>query len=287
MHGFANAIVACEAAGLVRADVCADLQPVRALHSRSPFVHRLQQWPRGYAGDFETVEWLCDARNRAEPGTVPWAIEHCALQSPIAQQHRNKVSHQARTILGAVLARPEARILSVGCGGCRDLSLIQDYVPETSGTFVLVDQDEAALAFARDRLDGLGGRCHLVQGRVPRVLAQVRALGPFDLAVAGGLFDYLPDRWAVATLAALRPLLAPSGRVLFSNIACGNPFRPWIEYLADWFLIERGEADVRRLLEAAGYDAAGAHVSRDSTGLALLAEAGAASGRLDRHASRS
>ena len=70
---------------------------------RSPLVHRLQAWPRGYAGDFETVEWLCDARNRAQIGTVPWAIEQCSLQSPLAQQHRNKVGLQARAILSTLV----------------------------------------------------------------------------------------------------------------------------------------------------------------------------------------
>jgi hypothetical protein len=109
---------------------------------------------------------------------------------------------------------------------------------------------------------------------VPRVLGKLQRLGAFDLMVVGGLFDYLPDRWAVATLSAARDLLAPGGRVFLSNIARGNPFRPWIEYLADWWLIERDEADLRRLLGHGGFDVDRVKVSRDSTGLALLADAG-------------
>jgi SAM-dependent methyltransferase len=273
MHAFAAAITACEEAGLSRADLLPLLESVRALHARSPFVHRLQAWPRGYPGDFETVEWLCDARNRAPIGTVQWAIEQCALQSPVAQQHRNKVSLQARAILSTLVANPEARIASIGCGGCRDLSLIQDYVPPAHGTFVLIDADADALTFARERLDRLDGRCRFVHGRVPRALAKVRDAGGFHLVVAGGLFDYLPERWAVATLTAAREGLLPGGRLLFSNIATGNPFRPWIEYLADWTLIERDEAAVVRLLAEAGFATDTVRVSRDSTGLALIAEA--------------
>jgi SAM-dependent methyltransferase len=273
MHSLATAITACEDASLTRLELLPALDGVRTLHARSPFVRRLQTWPRGYPGDFETVEWLCDARNRAEPGTVPWAIEQCSLQSPLAQQHRNKVGLQARAILSALVANPAARIASIGCGGCRDLSLIQDYVPPSHGRFVLVDSDADALAFARERLARLAGRCTFVQGRVPRVFGKVREAGPFDLIVAGGLFDYLPDRWAIATLSAAREQLAPGGRLLLSNIATGNPFRPWIEYLADWWLIERDEADVRRLLGQGGFDAEKARLSHDSTGLALMADA--------------
>ena len=273
MHAFASAVTACEAAGLTRLELLPLLDGVRALHAASPFVRRLQTWPRGYPGDFETVEWLCDARNHAEPGTVAWAIEQCALQSPLAQQHRNKVGLQARAVLGTLVDKPTARIVSIGCGGCRDLSLIQAYVPQGHGAFTLVDADGGALDFARERLDRLDGRCTFVQGRVPRALAKLRAGGPVDLVVAGGLFDYLPDRWAVATLAAARELLGPGGRVFLSNIAAGNPFRPWIEYLADWWLIERQESDLLRLLGQAGFDAARTRVTRDSSGLALMAEA--------------
>jgi extracellular factor (EF) 3-hydroxypalmitic acid methyl ester biosynthesis protein len=273
MHAFARAVTECEDAGLTRLELLPLLEGVRALHARSPFVHRLQTWPRGYPGDFETVEWLCDAGNRAEADTVPWALEQCALQSPLAQQHRNKVGLQARAILATLAAKPTARIASIGCGGCRELSLIQDYVAKGRGSFTLIDADAGALDFARRRLGALKGRCEFVQGRVPRVLAKLRATGGFDLVVAGGLFDYLQDRWAVATLNGARELLAPGGRVFLSNIAAGNPFRPWIEYLADWWLIERDESDLLRLLEQAGFDVARASVTRDSSGLALIAEA--------------
>lgn len=276
MHSIATSVMACEDAGLSRLEMLPTLAAVRALHARSPFVHRLQTWPRGYPGDFETVEWLCDARNRAEIGTVPWAIEQCSLQSPLAQQHRNKVGLQSRAILSTLVANPKARIASIGCGGCRDLSLIQDYIPRGHGSFVLVDADAGALDFARDRLDRLAGRCEFVQGRVPKVLSRLRAAGDFDLVVAGGLFDYLSDRWAVSTLTGVSELLAPGGRVFLSNIASGNPFRPWIEYLADWWLIERQESDLRRLLEQAGFEAVRTKVSRDSSGLALLVDAGTA-----------
>src|SRR6185436_42187 len=113
LHRFSTAILMCERAGLDRATLLPHLERLRALHARSPFVARLQAWPRGYAGDFETVEYICDAGNKASPGTVPWAIEECALQSPVAQQHRNKVALQARAILSAVIANPRARVASI------------------------------------------------------------------------------------------------------------------------------------------------------------------------------
>ena len=272
MHNLAAALSACEEAGVDRGAVAPLISAVRRVHARSPLVHRLQTWPRGYQGDFETVEWLCDAQNRAPAATIEWAIEQCALQSPIAQQHRNKVGIQGRTMLAAVAAKRNVRIASIGCGGCRDLSLVQELIPRGHGRFVLVDADPDALAFARTRLFRLADRCEFEIGKVPRVLSRLGA-GRFDLVVAGGLFDYLPDRWAVATLRGVRRMLAPTGRVLFSNIAGGNPFRPWLEYLGEWNLIMRERKDVERLLAEAEFSHDKSRIFHDSTGLAIIVDA--------------
>lgn len=273
MHRIAAALEECEAAGLDRDTLLPVLGPVRDLHAQSPFAHRLQTWPRGYPGDFETVEWLCDSDNRARRESVGWAIEQFALQSPVAQQHRNKVAWQAETMRTAIAAHPEARIASIGCGGCRDLRLLAPSLRESRATFTLIDADAAALDFAEACLGPLAARCVFVHGRVPRVLSRVRPHGPFDLVVAGGLFDYLPDRWAVETLRHARGLLRPRGTLVFSNIVAGNPYRLWIEYLADWFLLERTDGDLLRLLRDAGFDEARTSIRRDGTGLASMVSA--------------
>src|SRR5205085_5021034 len=82
------------------------LEPVRRIHARSDFVRRLQQWPRGYPGDFETVEYLCHGRSHAESGTIQDICETYSLTRSIAQQHRNKVQHQAARIMRTLLDKP-------------------------------------------------------------------------------------------------------------------------------------------------------------------------------------
>ena len=55
----------------------------------------------------------------------------------------------------------------------------------------------------------------------------------------------------------------------FTNIARGNPFRVWLEYVGSWPLIERSEADLIALCAAADIPAA-PRMTHDDTGLSII-----------------
>lgn len=277
-HLLMRAIADCERAGWRPERIAEAVRPARDAHAASPFVRRLQAWPRGYAGDFETVEYILDRRNLAPPESFAYWIEQHALDSPIAQQHRNKVRLQAREMVKVARARHDAggtaRLLVIASGGGADVGLVQDELSRLGASVVLVDQDADALSFARHRLPALGTRLSTVCRNVVRGLAAVRPGGPFDLVLAGGLFDYLPDPLAINVLRYARErLLAPGGRVFFTNIGNDNPFRRWIETMGSWHLIHRSTCDLARLCLEAGYRDGAAGVTCDATGLALVVRA--------------
>jgi hypothetical protein len=262
-------LLECEAAGIDRDTLVGVLSEVRAIHARSPFVRRLQEWPRGYAGDFETVRYICAGENLAAPGTVEYECERYALTRAIAQQHRNKVHHQASRILKTLLAKPKrTRILSLACGSCPDFELIASWLPAIAGEIVLNDADEKALEFSCGVLSRIGDRCKAIPGNVLKMARNFEREGPFDLVLAGGLFDYLPERAARFLVNIVRRrLLTSDGVFFFTNIAVGNPYRPLIEYFGNWFLIERTEEDIQALC-----DDSDVSIRREETGLALLIE---------------
>jgi extracellular factor (EF) 3-hydroxypalmitic acid methyl ester biosynthesis protein len=276
IHLLCGAIAYAEANGVGAAHIRRELEPARSIHARSPFGAHLQQWPRGYMGDFEVVERLMSPRNTATPGTIEHWIEHYALHSAVAQQHRNKVSRQQelieQTIAWATGTGTAARILVIACGSAPDLRRVSA-ASWQSTTFVLNDADEGALEFCSHALADRLDRITFVPGSVFKRFARLRELGPFDLVLAGGLFDYLPERAASVLIRTVTDrLLKPGGRFFFTNIASGNPFRHWIEYLADWTLIERSEAQLTRLIQLSAGDAACAfELARDASHLAILA----------------
>jgi len=94
----------------------------------------------------------------------------------------------------------------------------------------------------------LSCRINCIPGNVFRSLGKLTKEGPFDLIIAGGLFDYLPDKQLIWLIPKLVNLLSPEGQLCFTNIAVGNVDRVWMEYMANWFMIERDESAIRSLI---------------------------------------
>ena len=71
---------------------------------------------------------------------------------PIVQQHRNKLFHQSMFTLGIISEKVNANILSLGCGGSRDLLAWRAQLRETGANVTLVDVDVKALELSESRL---------------------------------------------------------------------------------------------------------------------------------------
>ena len=271
IHGLSSSILAAERDGQPSETIWRLVAPARAVQASSPFVRRLQEWPRGYPGDFETIEYLCDGRNQARAGTLGYQIERYCLNSAIAQQHRNKVRWQSEKILASTLALGNPRILSIGCGGSRDLMAIEGLLAKRRPEIVLSDLDVEALGLSISRLRLPEGCIRAVSGSVIRSSRTIQALAPFDLIVAGGIFDYLSGKHARWLGRKAIEWLAPDGVFCFTNIAAGNPDRCWMEYIADWQLIERSDPEMHDLVSAAE-STSDITIQRDTTGLTHLVE---------------
>jgi SAM-dependent methyltransferase len=271
MHALCAAVRRAENQGMPRGDIINAVLPARLLHESSPFVRRLQTWPRGYPGDFETIEYICNAVVRAPRTSVGYFIEYHCLHDITAQQHRNKVTWQADRILEAAFHRPSANILSVACGASPDVRRVQEFIATKSCSIYLNDMDAEAIAFSKAHLPALRSATHDLPGDVFNLTRRLKELPAADLILAGGLFDYLDDRQIVWLLPRLFRQLAAGGKICFTNVAKENPNRVWLDYFGGWHLIERSESDVADLISSSGLShTSTTHIERDTTGLTLL-----------------
>lgn len=273
LDALCSAIDAASQAALSDEAIFVAIEPARAVHARSPFWQRVYSWPRDVVGDYLTIEWLCWSKRQAQSGSVAAHLEHHLFSFPAAQQHRNKIKWQADQVVKAVRAGAR-KVLSVACGGCLDLRASRDRLAGQT-RFFLNDIDQEAIRFGVARLNGLENQVQVLPGNLLRSLKLFRDAGPFDLIVAGGIFDYLEDGLFRRSLGGLVQCLAPGGRLCLTNYASPNPYRTWMKFFGDWVLIERTEEQIAALVSAAIGTTGGSvelHLSRDATGLTILAE---------------
>ncbi len=251
-----------------RQQIVEALAPFWRQLSSSPFVHRAQQWPRGYAGDYETIDYILRGKNGASAEGAGYELEEFLLNSPICRQHRNKIGRQSALIKEAIISNNRARILSIGCGTSEDLVQNLEHLIHSSANVTLMDIDDAALKHSASRLAPIKERLALIRGNIYRSAARIP--GQFDLVIIGGVFDYLDDRMVIAVLSALQPRIAEGGVLFFTNIRSDNPYRVCMEYMANWQLIHRSDEDILRIIRASGLQGFQCLLTTDDTGLTHL-----------------
>jgi extracellular factor (EF) 3-hydroxypalmitic acid methyl ester biosynthesis protein len=140
-----------------------------------------------------------------------------------------------------------------------------------AGEIVLNEFESAALVLADSRLRAATRRIRLEHGNVLRASKRLTCCPPFNLVVAGGLFDYLSDKAIIFLLRTIHEdLLAPGGVLLFSNLAKGNPWRTLMGHGSNWSLNERTEGQIRELCRDARIPQAALFVKREASELAIL-----------------
>ena len=240
------------------------LHRLKQLAARSPFAWRVQVWPRGYAGDFETIELISDGRLLCGPENPAYWIEWWALRGAIGEQHRNRLRFQRRQTFSGL--HDGASILSVACGGARDW---RDPCGTQRGLrATLIDIDPAALKLAAERCVWIS-RVDCVN---KNALAGLRAVRKqkFDRIQFGGLFDYLDDRAVVLCLRMALNMLREDGRIIFTNLAREAHPELLLGSFADWPVRSRSADDVAQLVVAATSCLGTLSIMRDRTDLAHL-----------------
>lgn len=244
--------------------------------SRSWFMRRALEKPRGYPGDFETLEGIYAGELRSEDG-FGRALDAYFLETELACAVRER-KNACATMLGDFLERQDgerADVLDIACGPCRELHEVPRLASDIRFRFTGIDQDQAAIDHAAAGV----ARAGLPQDRIGfrrenalRLTSPQRnldRLGQFDLIYSAGLYDYLPDRHLI-------PLIAGTGALLRSECSeyvvafkdAERYDRTVYQWHVDWIFFQRTEDDCRRLLESTGLDIAS--MRRDASGTILF-----------------
>ena len=239
---------------------------------------RIYSKPRGYAGDFFTIELMYRNSSGADNRLGP-IIDQCFMKEPAAVAVRNRRGLLREEITKVLAAMPEgsARITSLACGPAAELfDVFEELEDKTRLKATLIDIDLQALAFVGDKRDKLklsrqmdmvnGNLVYLATGR------QALMLKPQDLIYSIGLIDYFNDKFVTMLLNYVHGLLKEGGKVILGNFHPKNTSKALMDYVLDWKLIHRTEEDMNLLFRNSAFGKDCTNIRFEEAGVNLFAE---------------
>ncbi len=234
--------------------------------------------PRGYAGDFLTIEWMYENRPQGA-GRLGPLMDRCFLNAAAARAVRNRrglLSEHIQAARRRAEGRP-AQITSMASGPAAELfDVFTTLEDPTQMVATLIDIDLQALAFVSDRSDRLklrrqmefvnGNLVYLATGR------QKIKLSDQDLVYSIGLIDYFSDKFVIALLNYAHSVLRPGGKVVLGNFHTRNPDKVLMDHILDWKLIHRTEEDMNRLYQSSHFAQTCTAIRFEESGVNMFAE---------------
>jgi CRP-like cAMP-binding protein/SAM-dependent methyltransferase len=234
--------------------------------------------PRGYAGDFLTIEMIYQ-NQPAGTGRLGHVLDRCFLNLPAAIAVRNRRALLAEEITTVVAQKrgAAAHITSLACGPAAELfDVFAQLEDRTRVVATLIDIDLQALAFVGDRRDKtrLQRQMRLINANLIYLATGRHTidLREQDLIYSIGLIDYFSDKFVVKLLNYIYDGLRPGGKVILGNFHPRNPTKPLMDYVLDWELIHRTEADMDRLFRSSAFNQPSTKIRYENQGINLFAE---------------
>jgi CRP-like cAMP-binding protein len=231
--------------------------------------------PRGYPGDFMTVEMIYQNVPRGSSRIGP-ALDRCWLDSPLCAAIRARRTMLAMEISRTLAQAGEGAALTcVGSGNAAELFDALEGKPAGAVRATLVDFDPQALAFVAERRDRAGLResitlqeQSLMQLSTGRLALEAKDQ---DLVYSAGMLDAVSDGAAVKLIDQLHGVLKPGGRLVLAGMNPANPCRAFMEHVLDWRVPHRSAEQLNTLLGGTAFRGARAETRTDPQGVVLVA----------------
>jgi extracellular factor (EF) 3-hydroxypalmitic acid methyl ester biosynthesis protein len=261
------------------------------LLSACPLNRRAYEKPLGYAGDFRMMELVFTEELGGE-GLFGRFLHLICQNYTLARAvvGRASVTREAVRSASETPGEGPVRILALAAGPAIELrKFLQQVVALNRPVeLILLDQDRTAHETAHAQLVRIlleqhkgilpvTVRClhfsvrQLLRPRTAEEQRIVReTLRDLDLVYSAGLYDYLPERIAVALTRVLYGRLREGGRLLLGNLV-ETPDSTWImDYVWGWPLIYRTEESMLRLGDGLAQKGARVGITSDVTGRCLF-----------------
>jgi len=241
---------------------------------QSPFLRRCREKPRGYAGDYLTIQMMYDQHAQPIDG-FGMAVQAWAMTQPCPRAVRNR-----RRLVAAFVDHACANcdhgwpsIISLGCGPAAE---VFDTLGHCNANFTLVDIDEEAIAFVRTKAHdaGLSDQIAVRRANIIKMAlgADCRIADGQNAIYSLGLLDYFNDALFIRLLDYIHGKLAKGGRALLGNFRPAHANAAFFEHALEWPLTLRSESDLLRLVKQSRFADCPMSIGAEPEGVQLFIE---------------
>ncbi len=256
--------------GLDGAGIEAWRRSLLPLFLKSSFLKRCHDKPRGYAGDYLTIQMMYDAVPHGE-GHFGQAVDTWAMGQPCPRAVRNRRLLVADFLRQACASFDAPSVMSLGCGPAAE---VFDSLGIASARFTLVDIDAEAIGYvqAKAQLHAAADRIATVRGNIIKMALRDENHLPGNQAAiySMGVIDYFNDDLVVALLNYIHGKLAPGGSVCLGNFRPDHPNVGLFLHALDWPLVLRSRSDFLRLVARSRFTGAPVSIGSEEEGVQLF-----------------
>jgi len=228
------------------------------IFEKSYFFNRARTWPRGYAGDFETLEKIYGGVPVAKDG-IGMYLDNYFVTRTLAKGVRERKRLLGNLIITELEQREIGqRILNIACGSSREVFDIGKKINVFKPQITFLDYDKGAVDYSKLLLSNEG--IHVDEFKFMKYNAlnlvfqeETRAeFGERDIIYSAGLFDYIKTDVLIKMIASLYSLLADGG-VLIAPFKDKENYTVFdYHWLTDWsYFFQRTIEEVTNILEEA------------------------------------
>ena len=252
-------------------------QETSALFMLSQMARRSYLKPRGYPGDFLTIDLIYRDIPQGY-GPLGALLDRWCLDMHVARAVKNRrklVSNVIRDVAEEHRASVPVQVMSLACGPCREVLdfLAEPAHPPIRFTGIDIDREAVGYATVLAASQGVSRHCtfvwdnvvHMSQGRGKTVFP------PQHLIYSIGLIDYLPERLVVQLLNWMHNTLLPGGTAIVGNFDRGHPDKFFMNHILHWKLHLRSAEELRALFARSSFGDSPVEIRTEATGINLFA----------------
>ena len=221
--------------------------------------------PFGYPGDFSLLDKIYSFEVNEDSRFKNWDL--LFQNQPAANAVRNRKDFFIKYCRKLMKRKENAKVLILGSGPAADVHEFLSTYPENNNiSFDLIDYDQAAIDFSREKNEKFNGQVSYTKINALRF----NSYKLYDLIWSAGLFDYFKDKHFTFLIRKYFNCLTEDGQMVISNFSTRNSARRMMEVMSDWYLNHRTESDLFRIASDASIDKEMVSVEKEPLGINLF-----------------